>query len=340
MSAEPSYPPKLATSAKCFARESGSLYPAIVRKSQFVPSTAAAASSYKYFVHYMGWNVKWDKWVNEHDLLPDDEEARELVKMVKERKKGAVNGRVANKAAAEKAAVDKDAEGGGSKDDKKRPLPDEATAEEVAAVKRAKFLADSCLLAPALPADPSSSSSSSSSSAAASHMSPLSLTLQLPFNLKKILVDDWESITGGAGGAGKRFVILPTKRTVSSILASFLAGKESSEFHKHWEELARTLKIYFDKSLSLLLLYPPERDNHASKTEGYEGSLCDLYGIEHLLRLFIKLPAMLSTTTLTSGEAKSLLVKVSEIVRWLSKEENVGEGARYGDCSSMEIDMQ
>ena len=41
-----------------------------------------------YFIHYTGWNTRWDKWVPPNDLLKDTAETKQLVKVIKEKKKG------------------------------------------------------------------------------------------------------------------------------------------------------------------------------------------------------------------------------------------------------------
>ena len=40
-----------------------------------------------YFVHYQGWNVKWDRWVDEDQLYEDTPDARILAKRLKEESK-------------------------------------------------------------------------------------------------------------------------------------------------------------------------------------------------------------------------------------------------------------
>lgn len=31
-------------------------------------------NKYRYYIHYCGWNKKWDEWVNSENVLPLDEE--------------------------------------------------------------------------------------------------------------------------------------------------------------------------------------------------------------------------------------------------------------------------
>lgn len=42
---------------------------------------------YTYFLHYMGWNSRWDKWVVESDLMAAGPEALEMQKQLKDKKK-------------------------------------------------------------------------------------------------------------------------------------------------------------------------------------------------------------------------------------------------------------
>ena len=43
--------------------------------------------TWHYFVHYQGWNVKWDRWVQEDSLFEDKEDTRILAKKLKEESK-------------------------------------------------------------------------------------------------------------------------------------------------------------------------------------------------------------------------------------------------------------
>ena len=129
-----------------------------------------------------------------------------------------------------------------------------------------------------------------------------------------------QAINGGETNS-QNFTLppLPSPSPVSSLLSSFLAYKKSSDppSHAHWSSLSLGLQLYFDKSLPLLLLYPRERSRHPSSPRP-----SDLYGLPHLLRLFVRLPFLVeSMGTVAEGEARSLLGKCQEIVRWLGRRE-------------------
>lgn len=46
-----------------------------------------SGDQFTYFLHYMGWNSRWDKWVLESDLMAAGPEALEMQKQLKEKKK-------------------------------------------------------------------------------------------------------------------------------------------------------------------------------------------------------------------------------------------------------------
>lgn len=46
-----------------------------------------AGEQFSYFLHYMGWNSRWDKWVLESDLMAAGPEALEMQKQLKEKQK-------------------------------------------------------------------------------------------------------------------------------------------------------------------------------------------------------------------------------------------------------------
>ena len=42
-----------------------------------------AEDGFHYFLHYLGWNVRWDKWSMEDELMPDSAEAEAMQKELK-----------------------------------------------------------------------------------------------------------------------------------------------------------------------------------------------------------------------------------------------------------------
>jgi len=117
----------------------------------------------------------------------------------------------------------------------------------------------------------------------------------MPDVLKSILVDDWENITKNLQLAH----IPADKYTVTKILEDYYEQEkpnrgEFSAGTNILEEIISGLKEYFNKSLGRLLLYRFERGQYedilarvnkaGDELEGH--ALSDIYGCEHLLRLF------------------------------------------------------
>lgn len=120
--------------------------------------------------------------------------------------------------------------------------------------------------------------------------------LFVPDSLKSILVDDWEKVT-----KEQKLAVVPSPTPVTQFLNEYYHfeannRRPGSADADILEEVIAGVKEYFDKSLGRILLYRFERHQffeihkqiesghgeHAGKT------LCDMYGCEHLLRLFGK----------------------------------------------------
>ena len=107
------------------------------------------------------------------------------------------------------------------------------------------------------------------------------------------------------------------------------------------EEMLHGLREYFDKALPLILLYRHEREQYASlfpaaspssasrptSTEPALGSSSgaaprpsDVYGAEHLLRLFVRLPRLLALAPLAPAEMTQVQAKLGELLKFLQKQ--------------------
>lgn len=119
----------------------------------------------------------------------------------------------------------------------------------------------------------------------------------MPDRLKSILVDDWENVTKQL-----QLVSLPAKFPASVILDEYFTHATGSGMRTNAEidilqEVIHGLKEYFNKALGRLLLYRFEREQFFDiytqinqPTGDLAGkAVADIYGGEHLLRLFGKL---------------------------------------------------
>lgn len=120
--------------------------------------------------------------------------------------------------------------------------------------------------------------------------------INVPDHLKSILVDDWENVTKNLS-----LVPLPSKPSANEILTNYF-DEEKNKRHLGspeadlLEEVVAGLKEYFEKCVGRILLYRFERQQYLevynavqAGTGEYEGkSMGDIYGAEHLCRLFGK----------------------------------------------------
>ena len=122
--------------------------------------------------------------------------------------------------------------------------------------------------------------------------------LFIPDGLKTILVDDWEKVT-----KEQKLATVPSPVPIPQFLNEYYEAEANNRRPNSadadlLEEVIAGVKEYFNKSLGRILLYRFERQQfyevhkqiesghgeHAGKT------LCDMYGCEHLLRLFGTFP--------------------------------------------------
>ena len=203
--------PKYGMGDKCFAREGPLIYEAQIRKV-LAPNSTSIDSQWQYFIHYQGWNVKWDKWVTQGSLLPDNDETREIAKRAKEQAKRT---KASSKKVKGGKGADVEAEDSAKrKKEKKDPADATVDEEAILRIKRARYLANNSLTGSY---DPSAMGEGEGETAAGgdgdgdgadggegkksakeggTRVDPRGVLRPiLPFPLKKLLVDDWSSCT-------------------------------------------------------------------------------------------------------------------------------------------------
>eukprot|EP00850_Spirogloea_muscicola_P011103 SM000067S20380 [mRNA] locus=s67:657277:660025:- [translate_table: standard] len=140
-----------------------------------------------------------------------------------------------------------------------------------------------------------------------------SVPIPIPLALKRQLVEDWKSITQDG-----QLPKLPRKPSVRDILKKYLEAvtrKDGSE-DDALKEVVTGLRVYFDKSLPVILLYKEEREQYAEiHAEASETQPSDVYGAEHLLRLFVKLPELLTYVNLEDAAMAHLLDRLSDFLK-------------------------
>lgn len=138
--------------------------------------------------------------------------------------------------------------------------------------------------------------------------------LVLSDEIKTLVIRDWEQLT-----QNKKLCILPKpeEKSVERIMKDFTSSKKSAAV---FNQIAQGILVYFDKALPSVLLYRSEKAQYDKlKADNPLKRNCQLFGGEHLLRLFVRLPQLLMSTDLDDSETKQLCSRLQDMLRFLSK---------------------
>eukprot|EP00116_Pleurobrachia_bachei_P009228 sb/3469490/ len=131
-------------------------------------------------------------------------------------------------------------------------------------------------------------------------LAKVSIQIEIPEQLKLCLLDDWDLIT-----QQKHLIRLPNKYTVTRILDEFRCYQTSQENDKHdvnRDHVLEGILGYFSRLLGMQLLYKFERPQYADVLEENKGTpVSEMYGAEHLLRLFTRIGELLAFTELDNN---------------------------------------
>lgn len=85
-------------------------------------------------------------------------------------------------------------------------------------------------------------------------------------------------------------------------------------------EVCNGINEYFNVMLGSQLLYKFERTQYSDILKEYPNkSLCELYGCEHLLRLFVKLSTVLSYSCLDEPSMEYVVKHIHDFLDYLTK---------------------
>ncbi|XP_017239236.2 protein MRG2-like [Daucus carota subsp. sativus] len=144
------------------------------------------------------------------------------------------------------------------------------------------------------------------------------INIEIPPTLKKQLVDDFEFVTRLG-----QLVNLPRTPNVSDILNKYSAFrvKKDNGLNEEMEEFSRGLCGYFDKALPAMLLYDSERKQYQALSEEHKPP-SGVYGAEHLLRLFVKLPEILEPVKIEEETLIKLQHEIQFLLKFLRKNQS------------------
>ncbi|GFP94061.1 mortality factor 4-like protein 1 [Phtheirospermum japonicum] len=258
-------------------------------------------NEWRYFVHYLGWNKNWDEWVGMDRLMKNTEE--NILKQ---------------QALDKKAGVDKNTKSGRSAQTKPKNSADAKVDKEEAknvVTKGKKRKADSGIENIKVATECTMHCASGCMDNPASEKL---FKIQIPPNLKKRLVDDWEQIT-----QQNKLVKLPRSPSVDDILTKYLEirSKKDGMMTDAVGEILNGIRCYFDKALPSILLYKKERQQYREAIQD-NISPSSIYGAEHLLRLFVKLPELLAYVKIDEETTLRLQQKVLGFLKYLQNNES------------------
>lgn len=145
-------------------------------------------------------------------------------------------------------------------------------------------------------------------------------------------MDDWEFVT-----KERQVVPLPRELTVSDLLDMYrsknapkkktnAAGSDAASQSADadiFNEVISGIKLYFEHALGTILLYRLERKQYMSIKEKFpEKSLCDIYGPEHLLRLFVSFPALIAQTNMDQQSISILREHLDDLLSFMVENKN------------------
>jgi len=316
-------PPLYSVGEKVLATIPPLMYMAKILKQEY------RQEKWYYFVHYDGWKSRYDEWIEDERIRKNDEAGKLAQNQMKEEleanKKNVKNN---------KGKENKEKQNNNNSNSKEKELQNGKGKK-----KKRKLEGDNTVDLD------SSSSSSSSSTSTASSSSSSDPKLRVPGILKKQLVTDWENIT-----RKQQLVPLPRSPSVNAIFNEFefhrlhcFGGATRGSTHEIYvaqtHEVCCALKNYFNRALGAVLLYRFERPqfrewhekcnaigegknkmlNESEGGGGMTSELSSVYGAEHLLRLFVKLPDLLAATDLGQKDFLNTIKTLQELMMWMEK---------------------
>uniref|UniRef100_A0A665U1V4 Mortality factor 4-like protein 1 n=1 Tax=Echeneis naucrates TaxID=173247 RepID=A0A665U1V4_ECHNA len=243
----------------------------------------------KYFIHYSGWNKNWDEWVPESRVLKY------------------VDSNLAKQKELQKANQDHYVEG------KMRGL---APSKKIAAVQQKNVD-----LSGEPPQGPRKKRARVDPTVESEEMftNRVEVKVKIPEELKPWLVDDWDLIT-----RQKQLFHLPAKKNIETVLEDYANYKKSKGNSDNKEyavnEVVAGIREYFNVMLGTQLLYKFERPQYAEVlAEHPDMAMSQVYGAPHLLRLFVRIGAMLAYTPLDEKSLALLLSYLQDFLKYLVK---------------------
>jgi len=281
-------------------------------------------NQYQYFVHYQGWNKKWDDWVTESRMLKqvgeNFEKQKQLLathlaetkankKVKKETKKGSKGGsdsgsnsrsstpvsdRPPGPARPMKKSVADDERSTSSKDEENAPVT--TVKKEINVRKRPREEKESDL---------------------ALEDRSITYNIDIPKELKYVLANDWDLVV-----QQRKLFSLPAKVTVTNIIDQYKDHLDTVENITEQKKLAaievmRGLGEHFNASVGTQLLYDIENLQYQEVSSQGAVQPAEIYGSPHLLRLMVKISGYLEGSKIKETYCKLIEDHIEEFLAYL-----------------------
>lgn len=317
---------------------------------------AKLKSENAYYVHYQGWNKKWDEWVGDDRMIEKNAQNIDLQKSLKLQLK--VRQELSKAPKSPKALNSlKDGQHSRPRSRSGSHVPSKGVKKEYGVVKKHSLLTGN--------GDSRSHTSRSSKSKSprtyantfyeqlSKHSSQFSVTV--PSQIKLKLVKDWENIT-----KNEKQVILDKPCSVSDVLRQFTKyicrdlsdGYITSSADEkrnplddatvdNFLEIGESLKLYFNRSVGSLLLYRYEREQYKEILKKHEmDELADVYPPIFLLRLCVIFPNLMIESKMDIDSLKIVQQFLELFYRWLIANDGKYLKVEYENCMPLIPFMQ
>ncbi|CAF1625920.1 unnamed protein product [Adineta ricciae] len=286
-----------------FALHQGKTYKAKILESKLDEET----NEWQYYIHYDGWNKKWDTWAQADVLQKRTEKTEELFNKMN----------VAMKKSDSRKS-------GGSKSNNKRST---ITQSDIASQIQLSAADDSH--------DSNSTSTTSKENNKRARKrqrtdsieklktfeNKVVIEIKLPDEIKNCLSHDWNLINNE-----HKLLTIPCQPSVEEITNLYRqskANKQKAAEAEHTNHFSESIITYFDTALSTMLLYAVERPQYKQLQEshgiGDKVQPSTMYGVIHLLRLMSQLGSILAYSPLEQTEVDFLLGHIDDFNRFLEK---------------------
>eukprot|EP00978_Attheya_sp_CCMP212_P030251 scaffold110542_cov52-Attheya_sp.AAC.3 len=326
--------PRYQIGQKIYARDGKSgIYESVVKKIESRPKV----EGWSYWVHYLGWNSRWDRWIPQEDVLDDTDENRALSLKASEEQRQISS----TKKRKREEKVEKKRQ---KKKDSSLLVASNKTSRSILSLE--DFCQIPFTLKTIMLDDRSALSSESDHLISEDDLLPwqpnrLVHTLPAAVTIQMVL-DKFVKRTKKEAAA--KVIITPNMKSTTQKTENESDKEDEEEARmaaarrivktaeKDAQEFVGILANLFNESLPVLLLYHEERYQHLSIVNETmrDHEPVDFYGCEHFLRLFVRLPILWNAAVLGGSiEVQQFGEQIASLLVFLQKHHNSCFRAQY-----------